>query len=55
MGELSDDITEGVVCELCGSFYEESHGYPCVCEDCWLDLTSQERKNYQKAHHRTID
>lgn len=35
MGEQADMIIEGECCALCGCFFEEEQGYPCVCIDCY--------------------
>lgn len=36
MGEISDMMMEGILCEQCGSFIEdaESSGFPRKCADC---------------------
>jgi len=34
MGEISEMILEGVLCELCGVFIGEGCGFPVLCEDC---------------------
>jgi len=35
MGEIADDMLSGLCCSLCGIYFEDEHGYPVVCEDCW--------------------
>lgn len=41
MGEIADDIIDGICCALCGCYFTEDdetlyeHGYPVVCKDCW--------------------
>ena len=54
MGEVADDMIEGVSCSLCGIYFEEEHGYPVVCKRCWRDLKPRERDEYQKAIHREL-
>lgn len=49
MGEISDDIIEGRRCSLCDIYFEDEHGFPVVCENCWDDLDDDEKKYYQKA------
>lgn len=44
MGEIADDIIEGVCCALCGQYFEQEHGYPVACSDCY-----EEGCGYQKA------
>lgn len=35
MGEMADDMIEGYSCSGCGIYFEEDHGYPVKCGDCW--------------------
>ena len=44
MGEMADDIINGASCAICGVYFEEEHGYPAACEDCW-----EPDCGYQKA------
>lgn len=35
MGDITDMILEGLLCELCGQYIEsEPQGYPRLCGDC---------------------
>lgn len=36
MGEISEMILEGLLCQVCGSYMDdfEEPGYPRTCEDC---------------------
>lgn len=34
MGELSDMVIDGVLCELCGVYIGDSVGYPRKCVNC---------------------
>jgi len=34
MGEIVDDMIDGWSCSVCGMYFEESHGYPVLCDDC---------------------
>lgn len=60
MGEHAEDIINGSVCTLCGCMFQDedgelfTHGYPVVCWGCWAELTSDEKKIYQKAQTETI-
>ena len=49
MGEIADDMIEGACCSLCGEYFEEEHGYPVACEDCW-----EPDCGYQEAISKTI-
>jgi hypothetical protein len=37
MGEMADDILDGVFCEICGEYIGEECGYPRRCEGCQED------------------
>lgn len=40
MGEITEDILNGLLCEVCGSYMEDfkETGYPRKCEDCCMPL-----------------
>ena len=56
MGEIADDMIDGLMCSFCGTYFEEEHGYPVVCRGCWAGLTSQQiiTGGHQKAVHKEI-
>ena len=61
MGQMADDMVEGVCCELCGQYFQgknenelHAHGYPVVCWECWPGLTKKEKKQHQKALRPTV-
>lgn len=35
MGELAEDIIDGLACSGCGVYFEKEHGYPVYCPNCW--------------------
>ncbi len=41
MGEIADDMINGICCALCGCYFTEDgetlyeHGYPVACHDCY--------------------
>lgn len=37
MGQIADDIINGLQCSFCGVCFENEHGYPVACCDCWND------------------
>lgn len=37
MGQVANDLINGRSCSWCGIYFDESHGYPVVCEDCGSD------------------
>lgn len=49
MGQHADDIIDGACCALCGQFFEQEHGYPVACFDCW-----DEDCGYEVADHDLI-
>ena len=49
MGEIADDYIEGACCSGCGTYFEEEHGYPVLCSECWKEASREERKLYSKA------
>lgn len=54
MGQIADDMIDGFMCSLCGTYFEEEHGYPVVCRGCWEDLTEEEKEMYQKAINKEL-
>jgi len=56
MGEIANDMIDGLMCSLCGTYFEEEHGYPVVCRGCWGELTPEQIKKggHQKAIHPEI-
>jgi len=54
MGQIADDIIDGLACEFCGIFFEEEHGHPVVCESCWATLTQKEKKGHVKAYLKEL-
>jgi len=54
MGEQADLMIDGEVCEQCGCNFEEAHGYPVTCKDCWKQLSKRDKLQRQKAIHETL-
>lgn len=61
MGEIAEDMTDGTCCSYCGQYFqlpnEESlftHGYPVLCENCWMESNDEERNGYSKSLAPTI-
>ena len=46
---IAQDMIDGFCCQLCGVYFEEEHGYPVLCEDCYNNLTDKEKEDYQLA------
>jgi len=54
VGQNADDMVEGFVCAWCGQYFEQSHGYPVLCRECWKDASKTERRDYQKASEELL-
>ena len=52
MGEIANDMINGHACSLCGIYFEDAHGYPVLCDDCYDDATPAERQIYIRAVYR---
>lgn len=35
MGENADDMIEGLTCSECGIYFQQQHGYPVLCKNCY--------------------
>ena len=35
MGEMADDIIDGLACSSCGLYFVSDHGYPVMCAYCF--------------------
>lgn len=46
---MAEDMIEGHCCSGCGLYFKEAHGYPVLCNLCWVSWTKKERKGLQKA------
>lgn len=55
MGQIANDIVSGFQCSWCGVCFENEHGYPVACKDCWREAMKnpQNRKKFEKT--KTID
>ena len=54
MGQIADDMINGLCCSHCGIYFEEEHGYPVLCKDCYESETEEERAGIQKAHIKEV-
>lgn len=34
---LAEDLINGACCHWCGVYFEQEHGYPVLCNDCFDD------------------
>ena len=54
MGEMAEALIEGDQCSHCGQFFEESHGYPVLCQACYRSASKAERDVLQQAIHKEL-
>ena len=43
MGDMADDIIDGIFCEQCGGYLGNAVGYPRICSSCSGDDEDEER------------
>jgi hypothetical protein len=55
MGEIANDILDGEYCSWCGQYFDDAHGYPVLCQDCYKNSKPFERVGLQKAYLKTIE
>jgi hypothetical protein len=44
MGEISDMMLDGTLCEVCGEFIDEDGGFPRLCASCSREADKSENK-----------
>jgi len=49
MGQLADDMVNGLSCSECGIYFEKEHGYPVLCKDCFEDIDQDDKCFLPKA------
>ena len=54
MGDIANDMIDGLCCSNCGTYFEEAHGYPVLCKDCYENETDEGRTGMQKAHLKEL-
>lgn len=54
MGEIADGMIEGFSCSWCGVCFEESHGYPVVCQDCYKNWKREETAKGKQANGKRL-
>lgn len=54
MGELANDMVDGLSCSWCGVYFEESHGYPVVCKSCSKDEDYDPKNDPQIATKKEL-
>lgn len=55
MGEVSDMMLDGTLCQTCGEYLGDGDGYPVTCPGCKVDTPARPSKNASKkwrAKHR---
>lgn len=55
MGELADDMVNGQSCSWCGVYFDEDHGYPVICKDCFDDYKEEDyTKSLAETKHQLL-
>lgn len=58
MGELADDRITGLCCSGCGQYFTKPHGYPVLCNDCYIEEkrngNNPKKTGLMKAHKREL-
>lgn len=54
MGQISDDVVNGLCCSHCGIYFEEEHGFPVLCESCFDSETEEEKDGIQRAYFKEV-
>ena len=50
MGQAADDLRNGMVCSWCGVYFDDEHGYPVLCKECFDDNPDEaNREEFQRA------
>ena len=47
MGEIADDIIDGIFCEWCGEYIGDAVGYPRKCFDCQKEAYEENKKKHE--------
>ena len=48
MGDVTDMIMEGILCEGCGDYMGDSVGYPRCCDECQKIRQAEKQKTKQQ-------
>lgn len=54
MGEIAEDTIYGLCCSHCGTYFEEEHGHPVLCPNCYDNETAEERAGIQRAYKKEL-
>jgi hypothetical protein len=46
---IANDMVDGYCCSHCCIYFENPHGYPVLCHDCYEDEPPQGRADIQRA------
>ncbi len=55
MGEIADEMVDGLSCCHCGIYFIDPHGYPVLCHDCYDSETKPERAGIQRSFIIELD
>lgn len=54
MGQIADDMVNGLMCSGCGVCFEKEHGYPVLCASCLKATPKAQRIGCQRAIHKEL-
>lgn len=55
MENTTNEIMQGEMCEICHMYFEDSHGYPATCLQCYKNLDEDMAEDTVKAIYPLID
>ena len=49
MGEIAEWMIAGFQCSHCGTCFQDEHGHPVLCRNCFFTETEDERAGIPRA------
>lgn len=46
MGDVADDLLDGIFCEQCGEYIGDAVGYPRLCSGCSRELDAEDDHDF---------
>lgn len=54
MGEIADDIIDGLMCSHCSVYFVKAHGYCVLCEECFRSENKEGQMVLKKATYKEV-